>query len=162
MKEIVIAFLIALCLGAAWNGMSTNSQPLGANEGAMQPGLIGQELISEVDEGSFQGYVLDAKDPVLAEFYTDTCTYCKAMAPTLGKLALASQGIMRVCKINAQSSQKLAEKYNIQGVPTFVLFRDGQMLDSTSGSMREDDMRAWLTRYDIRIPSESSSNSPEG
>lgn len=162
MKELVIGFLIALCLGAIWNGMSTDSQPLGASQGAMQPGLAGQELIVEVDQGTFQGYVVDSKEPVLAEFYTDTCAPCKMMAPVLGKLAIKSQGIMRICKINAEKSQSLAETYNVQGTPTFVLFHNGQMTDSINGSLSESDMIAWLSRYDVMVPHSSSSGSPEG
>lgn len=163
MKEFVIASLIALCLGAVWNSMRTNVQPLGAEEGAMKPGLIGQELIAEVDEGMFQGYVLDSKEPVLAEFYTDTCAICKTMAPVLGKLAVQGQGMMRLCKINAEKNQSLAERYNVQGVPTFVLFKDGGMLDSTAGGMTEDEMRAWLVNYEVKVPeAEPSPNSPEG
>lgn len=159
MKEIVIGFLLALCIGAMWNGMGSNSQPLGVNEGALQPGLAGQELVAEVDQGSFQGYVVDSKEPVLAEFYTSTCAPCKTMEPVLGKMALKSQGIMRICKINAETSQTLAETYNVKGTPAFVLFNDGQMTDSITGAMSESEMIAWLSRYDLRIPSSSSSSS---
>ena len=163
MKEIVIGFIIALVIGAAWNGMRTNVQPLGAEQGAMQPGLVGQELIAEVDEGMFQGYVMDAHEPVLVEFYTDTCSICKTMAPVLGKLAIQGQNVIRLCKINAEKNQSMAEKYNIQGVPTFVLFKDGTMQDSTAGGMNEDEMRAWLINYGVEIPrAEASPGSPEG
>lgn len=163
MKELVIGFLIALCLGAIWNGMRTNTQPLGVDQGAMQPGLVGQELIAEVDQSMFQGYVLDSKDPVLVEFYTDTCAICKTMAPVLGKLALQGQSAVRFCKINAETNQTLAERYNVQGVPTFVLFKDGHMQDLTAGGMNEDEMRAWLANYDVNIPrAMPSPGSPEG
>ncbi len=163
MKELVIGFLIALCLGAIWNDMSSKQQPLGVDQGAMQPGLVGQELIAEVDQGMFQGYVLDSKDPVLVEFYTDTCSICKTMAPVLGKLAIQGQSAIRMCKINAQNNQSLAETYNVRGVPTFVLFKDGHMQDSTAGGMDEEEMRAWLANYDVNIPRGSANpGSPEG
>lgn len=164
MKEIAIAFVIALCFGAVWNSMRTDQQQLGVDQGAMQPGLVGQELIAEVDKSTFQGMVMDAKEPVLVEFYTDTCTYCKTMAPILGRMAIQGDGILRVCKINLEKNQSYAEEYNVQGVPTFVLFRDGQMVDSIAGAKKKHEMRAFMERNSIRIPTVTTSSgmSPEG
>ncbi|MBZ0188901.1 MAG: thioredoxin family protein [Candidatus Obscuribacterales bacterium] len=158
MKEVVIAFLLALSVGAILNGMNFKFQPLQDDQGATQPGLRGQELIFETDESTFQGYVLDSKDPVLVEFYTDNCPGCQQVAPVLGTLALEGQGKVTICKVNIKNSQTLAARYNVSGAPTFILFKDGHMTDTNVGAMNDHEMRGWLATNQIRIPTASSSN----
>ncbi len=97
MKEMFVGFLIALVIGSVWNQMNgadsgasapsgggqvgtggggNGSVPSGGGNSAIsQQAQAGQELVVDIDEGSFQGYVLDAREPVLVEFYTNNCTY---------------------------------------------------------------------------------------
>ena len=153
MKELIITFLICLAIGSWLN--STTILPWGQKVEAAQgqgAGTLGAELIAEVDQGSFQGMVMDAKEPVLVEFYTDSCPVCVKVAPTLSKLAFDSQGIIRVCKINASKNQALSDRYGVTGVPAFLLFENGQMIESTAGGLELSDFRAWLANHNIRIP----------
>jgi|AGTN01.2.fsa_nt_gi Thioredoxin domain-containing protein len=155
MKELAITFIIALVGGSIYNQMQLPS----ANPGSQQQGAaptaatagVGQELIQGVDEGMFQGYVLDAKEPVLVEFYTDQCVYCRKMAPSLGRLAYAGQGVIRVCKVNADQNSGLADRYGVTGVPALLLFQSGQLTDTLAGSQDGDQIRAWLARHDIKV-----------
>lgn len=165
MKELFIAFVIALAIGSMLNG--ANWSPLGAMQPAsanLQPPAMtaGQELVQDIDEGSFQGYVLDANEPVLVEFYTDNCPICVKMAPLLGKIALNGQGAVRVCKVNASKSQNLADRYGVSGVPTFYIFDRGQVKDSVAGGLEGDDLRAWLAKHDIRLPAMPTTGSGNG
>lgn len=186
MKEMFIAFIIALVIGSVWNqingadpgpqamaamqsgatcGTGDGGTPAGGG-GVTQNGAsvavinsqaqAGQELVVDVDEGSFQGYVLDAREPVLVEFYTDNCPHCTTMGPVLGRIAYNGQGIMRLCKINASKCSALAERYDISGVPAFVLFTEGHMMDSTSGARSFEDMRSWLGQNNVSIPASVS------
>jgi len=152
MKEVVIAFLLALAVGSILNGMNFTVQPLQDDQGANQPALRGQELILETDESTFQGYVLDSRDPVLVEFYTDNCPGCKQVAPVLGTLAYEGQGKITICKVNLEKSPSLAGKYNVYGVPTLMIFQEGHLQDTNEGAMDEDSMRGWLARNQINIP----------
>lgn len=166
MKEICVAFIIALVLGSVYNGMNgdQNIQPDSFSPGThqsanaqleQQQATAGQELVVDIDEGSFQGYVLDSREPVLVEFYTETCPYCVKMGPTLGKVAFNGQGVIRLCKINASKAPSLAERYSISGVPAFALFVEGHLVDSTSGAKSFEELRTWLTVNNIDIPASS-------
>lgn len=175
MKQVVIAFVIALVVGSFINGMN-GSTSMGGGGGATcgtggsgmpgpggspdqinnavadQTAQAGLELVANVDEGSFQGYVLDSKEPVLVEFYTDSCPHCISMRTVMGKLAYNGQGIVRLCKVNAEKSAALAERYNVQGVPAFCLFSEGHIVDSTSGARDMDGMKNWLSLNNINVP----------
>lgn len=163
MKDIFFSFLIALALGSMLNGGipgvnfmggpgAAGSQPPDGQQ-AQAAATAGMDLVQDIDEGSFQGYVLDANEPVLVEFYTDNCPHCLKMAPVLGTLALKGQSIVRVCKVNASNNQSLADRYGVAGVPAFVLFDKGQVRDSVSGAMEGSEIRAWLARFDVKVPS---------
>lgn len=176
MKEMLIAFIIALVVGSIWNQMNgadpqwaaTNGTggggtagigaPTGFGNAQSQQAIAGQELVVDIDEGSFQGYVLDAREPVLVEFYTDNCPHCVKMGPVLGQLAYNGQGVVRVCKINASKAQSLAERYEINGVPAFVLFSEGHMLDSTAGAKDFQGLRDWLSQNNVSVPPSISQN----
>lgn len=173
MKEMFVAFIIALVAGSVWNGMR-GDQNLGAMDDTMsgaaggfiggqaplaapnmQPSpqaAAGQQIIAEVDEGSFQGMVLDSNEPVLVEFYTDNCPHCKKMMPVLGQLAYNGQGVVTLCKINAAKATAIAERYNVSGVPAFALFVDGHLIDSTAGARTFEDLRSWLSINNVSVP----------
>jgi len=156
MKDVFFSFVIALALGSMLNGMgfpAMGGPPQPTPEQAQTSQSAGQDLVADIDEGSFQGYVLDAREPVLVEFYTDNCPHCVKMAPVLGILALKGQNIIRVCKVNASNNQNLADRYGVAGVPAFVLFDQGQVKDSVSGAMEGSEMRAWLARFNVKVPS---------
>ncbi|MBX3152885.1 thioredoxin family protein [Candidatus Obscuribacterales bacterium] len=179
MKEFFIAFIIALAGGSIWNQFAgidpayqgdpqTADQMMGGGTGALggnpsdlkQNGQAraGQSLVADIDEGSFQGMVLDSREPVLVEFYTDNCPHCRTMAPILGQLAYNGQGVVTVCKINAEKSSNIAARYEVRGVPAFVLFTDGHMIDSTSGARSFGELRDWLSQNNVPVPEKVSNN----
>jgi len=181
MKEMFIAFLIALVIGSIWNQMNGqdpgyaavnggdgnsnlqqpsggNGQAIGSGSGISAEAEAGMSLVVDIDEGSFQGYVLDSREPTIVEFYTNNCQYCKKMAPILGQLAYNGQGVVRVCKINAEKSEALADRYRVAdtGVPALVLFSEGHMLDSTAGYRGYEEMKSWLSQNNVTVPNTPS------
>src|SRR5579885_1829578 len=167
MKQIAIAFIVALVVGSFLNGMNSGNPGGGgspdaaqassaaANDPTVQAGL---SLVANVDEGSFQGYVLDSHEPVLVEFYTDRCPHCVSMQPILGKLAYNGQGVVRLCRVNAEKSSALAQRYNVEGVPAFCLFAEGHLVDFTSGARDIEGMKSWLAVNNIKVPDAPRSN----
>ncbi len=179
-----IAFVIALVIGSVWNSMNGQdpgvdlnsgnsgasgtvggSAPVAGNPtGSSSQSTInaeaqaGQELVVDIDEGSFQGFVLDSQEPVLVEFYTTHCPNCTKMADVLGQLAFNGQGVVRLCKVNAEKAGTLADRYDVNGVPTFVLFSEGHMVDSTAGARSFEDMRSWLSQNNISVPAKVGSS----
>lgn len=72
--------------------------------------------------------LIQSSTPVLVDFYADWCGPCKAMNPVIQEVARAVQGRARVVKVNIDASQTAAMKYNINGVPTFMIFKNGQAI----------------------------------
>ena len=81
------------------------------------------------------GDLINNKQPVLVDFWATWCGPCKMMAPELQRFAQKNTGKLRVIKIDIDKNQKVAQQYNIQGVPTLILFKEGKILWRKSGAM---------------------------
>jgi thioredoxin 1 len=79
--------------------------------------------------------ILNSKQPVLVDFHATWCGPCKQMAPELQRFAKSNTGKLRVIKIDIDKNQKAAQQYQIQGVPTLILFKEGKILWRQSGAM---------------------------
>lgn len=88
-----------------------------------------------IDDKSFQTEVLDAKTPVLVDFWATWCQPCRALAPTLDELATSYQGKVKVAKLDVDVNNSTAEKYGIRALPTLLLFKDGKVIDQIVGSV---------------------------
>lgn len=77
--------------------------------------------------------IIDSPAPVLVDFYADWCGPCKAMNPVIQEIAREVKGKARVLKVNIDKSQEAATKYNVQAVPTFMIFRNGKTVWRHSG-----------------------------
>lgn len=81
------------------------------------------------------GGVIKNKQPVLVDFHATWCGPCKMMAPELQKFAQNNTGKLRVIKIDIDKNPATAQQFNIQGVPTLILFKEGKVLWRQSGAM---------------------------
>ncbi len=73
--------------------------------------------------------------PVLVDFYADWCGPCKMMAPVVEKLAEEMEGKLKVGKLNVDEEEELAAQYRVLNIPTFLIFKDGQVAGNCIGSM---------------------------
>ena len=96
-----------------------------------RPFLLDRPL--KVSEEDFERTVLEAEVPVLVDFFADWCGPCKILAPTMDEIARANQGRLLVVKVDTDRAQEVAERYGIRGVPTVILFRDGEEVERSSG-----------------------------
>lgn len=81
------------------------------------------------------GDVIKSTQPVLVDFHATWCGPCKMMAPELQKFAQKNTGKLRVIKIDIDKNPAAAQQFNIQGVPTLILFKEGKVLWRQSGAM---------------------------
>lgn len=153
MKELVIVFILALIAGSFYNEFNSQSSSAHQTRGS------GQELITELDSGNFQGIVLDSKQPVLVDFYTTWCGPCKDMEPVMGTLAYTGQDKLKIARVDCDKQKMLAERYEVTGYPTFVLFENGQVKDRSTGGRSLDEMRAWLKLAQVEVPPPSETMS---
>src|SRR5687768_16052356 len=98
-----------------------------------RPMLLDRPLA--LDDETFARTVEGARVPVLVDFHADWCGPCKAMAPAVDQLAAAAQGKALVAKVNTDRAQATAQRFQIRGIPTVVLFRDGREARRVTGAM---------------------------
>lgn len=94
-----------------------------------------------VNSESFEKEVLDSETPVLADFYSDSCIPCKRLSPALAELEEEFESRLKIAKININFDSELAEKYDVQSVPTLVLFDNGEEIERIKGLVRKDDIK---------------------
>jgi thioredoxin 1 len=89
--------------------------------------------IVEANDSTFAGIALSSTTPALVDFYAPWCGPCRMLAPALEALAREYEGRIKVVKINVDESPELAHRYNITGVPTLMLFKDGEPAETIVG-----------------------------
>ena len=84
--------------------------------------------------------IIGSEKPTLVDFYATWCGPCKAMAPILDQVKTELGGSVRILKIDVDKNQTVADKFKIRGVPTFILFKNGQIVWRQSGGMDRNTM----------------------
>ena len=93
------------------------------------------EYVREVNKHDFDRVVLKSKTPVLVDFWAEWCGPCRALAPIVEAVAKQYAGAVRVVKLNVDDSPAVAQRYGIQGIPTLILFQDGEEKDRIIGAV---------------------------
>ena len=97
-------------------------------------------------QDNFQQHVLKSTTPVLVDFWAEWCNPCKAIAPILDELADEYAGRVLIGKVNVDEFQGLAAEYGVRGIPTLLLFQDGQVAEQIVGLRSKRDLRASLDK----------------
>lgn len=92
--------------------------------------------------------LINSNIPVLVDFYAEWCGPCKAMKPILEELKRMKGEKARIVKVDVDKHQKIASYYQIQSVPTLMIFKDGKQLWRQSGIMRANDLSNILAEYE--------------
>lgn len=105
---------------------------------------MASDLIKHVSESSFDTDVLQSSKPVLVDFWAEWCGPCLAIAPTLDDLAKTYDGKLQITKLNIDENQAVAAKFGIRGVPTLMLFKNGQLADARVGALTKAEMTQFI------------------
>ena len=92
-------------------------------------------------DGSFEQEVLKSKGITMVDFYADWCGPCKMMAPVLEKMADTYDRKVKVCKLNVDENPETSTKYGIQGIPTLLFFKNGELVDQNVGFLSEENIK---------------------
>jgi thioredoxin 1 len=101
--------------------------------------------ILKLDEGSFQSTIDDGL--TLVDFWAEWCGPCRMLAPVLEKIAAQPELGAKIGKVNVDENQALAARFNIRGIPTMLLFKNGQPVDQLVGLTNEQNILALIARY---------------
>ena len=102
-----------------------------------------------VTDESFEHDVLQAGAPVLVDFWAEWCGPCKQIAPALEQIAAELAGKVTVAKLNIEESPTTPSRYSVRGIPTMMLFKDGQMASMKVGAMPKQKILEWLAEAGI-------------
>ena len=102
--------------------------------------------VQAVSDSSFEGDILKSEKPVLVDFWAPWCGPCRSVAPIVDDLANQYQGKLKVAKINVDESSMVAMKYQVTSIPTFILFKNGQVADRALGAMARSEFVKFIDR----------------
>ena len=88
-----------------------------------------------LNDETFARTIAESEVPVLVDFYADWCGPCKVMAPSVDQLAAENQGRLLVAKLDTDRAPQTAQSFNIRGIPTTILFRDGKEVNRLTGAV---------------------------
>ena len=100
--------------------------------------------IQQVSDESFESDVLNSEVPVLLDYWAEWCGPCKVIAPVLEEIATEYDGKMKVCKLDIDSNEETPPKYGIRGIPTLMLFKNGNVEATKVGALSKSQLTAFL------------------
>ena len=105
---------------------------------------MASELIKHLSDASFEADVLQAATPVLVDYWAEWCGPCKMIAPILDEVASAYEGKLQVAKMNVDENRNVPAKFGIRGIPTLMLFKDGQIAATKVGALSKAQLVAFI------------------
>ena len=100
--------------------------------------------IQHVSDDSFEDEVLSSKTPVLVDYWAEWCGPCKVIAPVLEEIAKEYDGKMKVCKLDIDANEATPPKYGIRGIPTLMIFKDGNVEATKVGALSKTQLTEFL------------------
>ena len=105
---------------------------------------MASELIKHVSDASFEADVLQPGSAVLVDYWAEWCGPCKMIAPILDEVAGTYQGKLQIAKMNVDENREIPAKFGIRGIPTLMLFKDGQLAATKVGAMSKAQLTAFI------------------
>ena len=105
---------------------------------------MASEFIKQLSDASFDADVLKASTPVLVDYWAEWCGPCKMIAPILDEVASAYQGRLTVAKMNVDDNREVPAKFGIRGIPTLMLFKNGQLMATKVGALSKAQLTAFI------------------
>jgi thioredoxin 1 len=103
--------------------------------------------IQHISDDSFEQEVLKSDLPVLVDYWAEWCGPCKMIAPILDEVARDYGERVRVVKVNVDENQSVPAKYGIRGIPTLMLFRNGEVVDTKVGALSKSQLTLFLDSH---------------
>ena len=108
---------------------------------------MASELIKHISDSSFEADVLKSSQPVLVDYWAEWCGPCKMIAPILDEVSATYEGKLQIAKLNVDDNREVPAKFGIRGIPTLMLFKDGQLAATKVGALSKAQLTAFLDSH---------------
>lgn len=98
----------------------------------------------KITDDDFENEVLQSSRPVMVDFWAEWCGPCKALSPIVDEVADEMGEDMKVVKINIEEAPNAPTQYGVRGIPTLMIFKEGQVIDTRVGGMTKDQLTEWV------------------
>ncbi len=105
---------------------------------------MASDLIKHISDSSFENDVLKSDKPVLVDYWAEWCGPCKMIAPILDEVAGTYQGKVTIAKMNVDENREIPAKFGIRGIPTLMLFKNGELAATKVGALSKAQLTAFL------------------
>ncbi|HET7865024.1 MAG TPA: thioredoxin TrxA [Burkholderiaceae bacterium] len=105
---------------------------------------MSSDLIKHISDASFEGDVIKSDRPVLVDYWAEWCGPCKQIAPILDEVAKDYGSRLQVTKMNVDENRDVPAKFGIRGIPTLMLFKNGQLAATKVGAVNKAQLTAFL------------------
>ena len=105
---------------------------------------MASDLIKHITDATFEADVLKSGQPVVVDFWAEWCGPCKMIAPILDEVASAYEGKLQIAKMNVDDNRDIPAKFGIRGIPTLMIFKDGQLAATKVGAMSKSQLTAFI------------------
>lgn len=162
MKDVLIAFLIALAVGSMLNdwkpqkptppqpsasqSQAPSSLPTVEQQAARKLSSPIEELVPKLGWADFERDVIHSASPVLVFFESDSSEPCQRTLPTVAMVSSEVEDTFRVVRVDVLNTPQIARQYNISATPAFAVFKDGQKVDEAVGELSHDNLILFLRK----------------
>ena len=105
---------------------------------------MASELIKHTTDATFETDVLKSSHPVLVDYWAEWCGPCKMIAPILDEVATAYEGKLQIAKMNVDENRDIPAKFGIRGIPTLMIFKNGELAATKVGAMTKSQLTAFI------------------
>ncbi|OGT46061.1 MAG: thioredoxin [Gammaproteobacteria bacterium RIFCSPHIGHO2_12_FULL_38_11] len=105
------------------------------------------DFVAETGDDQFKADVLDAKVPVLVDFWAPWCGPCRQLAPIVDEVAQQFTGRITFYKVNVDENQETPAKYGVRGIPSLMLFKNGELAANKVGALTQSQLVAFLEEH---------------
>ena len=105
---------------------------------------MASELIKHTTDATFEADVLKSEHPVLVDYWAEWCGPCKMIAPILDEVATTYSGKLQIAKMNVDENRDIPAKFGIRGIPTLMIFKNGELAATKVGAMSKSQLTAFI------------------
>ena len=97
-----------------------------------------------ITDDNFDNEVLKSSKPIVVDFWAEWCGPCKQISPILEEIGELKKDKLKIFKLNVDENPQTSQKFGVRGIPTLMLFKDGNLVDTKVGSLPKNMLESWL------------------